>query len=189
MVATVSFQLFISLIMDEPDHNGGGVGKLAFEMHEIVGLAALGIILVHWLWSITNEADGGLKHLFPWFGSARQQVMADMKEVFKGSLPEGGKGGLSGLIHGLGLLAVTGIAVTGGAVFILYPEVGNPGDLVEGVMELHEAMAGLVWAYWLGHGGMAFLHYAMGHDTLNNMFSLRSKKKLEASHGAKSIVH
>ena len=178
MVLTVSFQLFISLIMVAPDHKGGAFGRLAFEAHEIIGLSALAIVLFHWGWSIRNHLNGGLTHLFPWFGKARDEVIQEVKNAFKGELPTGGnQGGLPGLIHGLGFLAVTGVAVTGGMLFMLFPETGEPGFIAEAFAELHEGIATLVWAYWIGHGGMAFLHHISGHNNLKNMFNFRRTRK------------
>lgn len=176
MVITISIQLFISLIMAAPDQKGGVVGKFAFEIHEIVGLAALAIILTHWAWSIFGHADGGLKHLFPWFGKARLGVVSDIKALLKGELPgAGNRGGLPGLIHGLGLLAVSAIAITGGILFILFPQSGEPGYIVELFAETHGVMAVFVWAYWLGHGGLAILHHFQGNDLVKKMFDFTDK--------------
>lgn len=190
MVLSVSFQLFISLVMVEPDHKGGALGRLAFEAHEFVGLAALIIVLLHWVWSISNQVDGGLRNLFPWFGDSRQQVINEAKAVLKGELPEGGnRGGLVGLIHGLGFLAVTGVALTGGVLFVLFPESGEPGVIAEAFAELHEGIATLVWTYWLGHGGMAIIHHVMGHDNVKKMFDFRfTKKSVDKLHDD-SAVH
>ena len=175
MVATVTAQLFISLVMSEPDDKGTVFGKMAYEAHEIVGLTALGIIAIHWIWSTLSRTDGSLKHLFPWHGEARNQVISDIVGLTKGQLPDSNKhGGLSGLIHGLGFLAVTGVAISGAIIFLTFPESGKPGFIGDAAEELHEAMAALVWAYWIGHGGIAILHHLSGNDTLKSMFSFKS---------------
>jgi len=175
MVITISLQLFISLIMVAPDHKGGSIAKLAFDLHEVVGLTALAIILSHWAWSVINRTDGGLKQLFPWFGEARVAVINDAKALLKGKLPEGGnRGGLPGLVHGLGLLAATAIAITGGILFFIFPESGEPGNIAEFFAETHEFLAIFVWAYWLGHGGLAMLHHYQGSDLVKKMFSFSS---------------
>lgn len=180
MVLTVSFQLLISLIMVTPDHEGGIFSRLAFEAHEVIGLSALTIVFLHWGWSLVNQLNGEPNHLFPWFGAARQKLLQEMKDVLKGKLPAGGnRGGLPGFIHGLGLLAVTGIAVTGGLLFVLFPETGKAGFVVEAIAELHEGLATLVWTYWLGHGGVAILHHVSGHKNLTEMFDFRHTRKLD----------
>lgn len=186
MVATISAQLFISLVMSEPDDIGTVFGKLAYEAHEVVGLTALGIVILHWIWSMLSHTDGKLKHLFPWRGEARKQVVQDVKLLTRGQLPDSKThGGLAGLIHGLGFLAVTGAAITGAILFVTFPESGEPGVIAEAFAELHEGMAGLVWAYWLGHGGVAILHHLSGSDVLNNMFSAGTNK--HSSHRKESV--
>ena len=172
MVATVTAQLFISLIMSEPDKKGSFIGDIAYNAHEIVGLTALGIVTLHWIWSAISQTDGSLKHLFPWRGAARKQVTNDITSLLTGKLPKADThGGLSSFIHGLGFLAVTGVAISGAIIFLTFPESGHPGFLGEMAEELHEAMASLVWAYWIAHGSIAIIHHLSGNDTLKRMFS------------------
>jgi len=174
LVLTISAQLLISLIMSAPDDKGTAVSKLAYEMHEIVGLTALAIVVLHWGWSIFSQADGGLTHLFPVSKQSRQLVIKDLKNLKQKKLPEvGQKGGVIGLVHGLGFLAVTGMAISGAFLFVLFPETGEPDALVELFAEVHETIAVLVWTYWIGHGGMAFLHHFKGEEVLKNMFNFK----------------
>jgi len=177
LLTTVTLQLITSLVMDEPDDDGSLIGMALFEAHELIGLTALGIVLLHWLWSLVNYTNGDLKHLFPWGAVGRQQIASDIKALLRFEMPQGGKrGGLPGLIHGLGLLAVSGAALTGGMLFLLYPEFGEPGALAEGFEELHEGLATLVWTYWVAHGSIAVLHHLSGHDTVKKMFTFTSEK-------------
>lgn len=179
LVATVSAQLFISLVMDEPGESEHFLGAFAYNAHEVIGLAALIIVASHWLWSILSERDGGLRRLFPWFGQARKSLFKDLKKLLPGRWNElGDLNSLAGFVHGLGLLAVSGAAITGAIIFATYPEYGNPSLFVKGFEELHEGMATLVWVYWIGHGGAALIHHLAGHDTLKNMFSMGQKTQL-----------
>ena len=176
LVLTVTAQLFISLVMTAPDHKGSAFSKLAFEAHEFIGLSALTIVLLHWAWSVYSQADGGLRRLFPVSAQDRGQLIQEMNALKAGKLPSvESKGGLIGLVHGLGLLAVTGMAVTGGFLFVLFPEVGEPGAVAEAFAEVHEGIATLVWTYWVGHGGMALIHHAKGQDVLRKMFDFRGR--------------
>jgi len=178
LVLTVSAQLFISLIMEEPDEVSSGISHLAFNAHEIIGLFALLIVFLHWGWSVFTPSSEGTKHLLPWTGTARDQVLNDLKRVFRGKFPSLNKhGGLIGLIHGLGLLAVTGIAATGGVLYFIYPETGEPGWIAEAYTEIHEFLATLVWIYWIGHVGMAILHEVNGRRQIVNMFFMDKTKK------------
>lgn len=176
LALTVSLQLMVSLVMEAPDHEDASkLARAAFEAHEFIGLAALLIVVLHWLWSLSSRADGGLAHLFPWGGAALAQVKADTSALLKGRLPDGGpRGGLPGFAHGLGFLAVTAMAITGGVLFIIFPEVGEPSETVEAVAEVHEFIATLVWVYWGGHIALGVLHKGAGHSTIKDMFNLKS---------------
>ena len=81
LVLTVSAQLLISLVMTAPDDTGNAVSRAAFEMHEIVGLTALVIVLLHWGWTVFSQADGGLEHLFPVSKQARQELIDDVNWI------------------------------------------------------------------------------------------------------------
>lgn len=175
LALTVTLQLAISLIMEPPDKKSAtAVARAAFEAHEVVGIAAVIIVLVHWLWTLSSRADGGLARLFPWSGLARAEVKSDVAGLINRRLPEGGaRGGLPGLVHGLGFLAVSGMALTGAVLFVTFPETGKPGATVELVAEIHEFIANFVWVYWGGHVALAFLHKQAGHSTVQDMFSLK----------------
>jgi len=174
LVVTVTAQLGISLVMAPPDEEqASALGSAAFEAHEFLGMTALAIVLIHWFWTIVKQADGGVANLFPWFGEARGKVIDETKALFSGNLPQEGKrGGLPGLIHGLGFLAVSGMAVSGGLLFVLLPESGPFPDSAEFFAEIHEFIGPLVWIYWAGHGSIALLHHWSGHTTLRDMFRL-----------------
>lgn len=175
MAITVSLQLAISLIMEAPDEKSATpLARAAFEAHEVVGITAFVIVLMHWMWSVAKRADGGLSHLFPWTGPAWAEVKSDVGSLMKRRLPDyGPRGGLPGLVHGLGLLAVTAMALTGATLFFIFPETGKPSDIVEGVASVHEFISTFVWIYWGGHVGLALLHHWTGHDTLRAMFRLK----------------
>lgn len=176
LALTVSLQLLISLIMEPPDEeHASTLARAAFEAHEAVGVAAVLIVLAHWLWSVMGKADGGLAHLFPWSGAAWGVVKADISGLMNRRLPDGGpRGGLPGLVHGLGFLAVTGMAITGATLFVILPETGKPSDTVEFFAEIHEFVANFVWVYWFGHVAMALMHKGAGHATVKDMFTLKS---------------
>lgn len=174
LALTVTAQLFISLIMEPPTHQGASaLAYGAYEIHEAVGLAAVAIVLAHWLWSTLSRGDGGLSHLFPWSEEAWAEVKADLAALMNRRLPEGGpRGGLPGLVHGLGFLAVTGMALTGAVLFAIFPEQGRPGPTAHWFQEIHEFMSNFVWAYWYGHVGLALLHRWSGHTNFKAMFRL-----------------
>lgn len=175
LAVTVTLQLALSLVMEPPDEKSAtAIARAAFEAHEFVGIVALLIVLAHWLWSLISQADGGLARLFPWSGSAWAEVKADLRLLMNRQLPEGGpRGGLPGLAHGLGFLAVTAMVLTGGVLFILFPETGKPDATVEFFADIHSFISNFVWAYWGGHVALAFLHKRAGHTTVQEMFNLK----------------
>ena len=175
MAFTVSLQLLLSLVMVPPDEeHASTIARFAFEAHQWVGLAAVVVVIFHWLWSTLSLQDGGLAHLFPWGSRARSAIKEDLAKLRNRELPEGGpRGGLPGLVHGLGFLAVTGMALSGLVLFIIFPENGKPGATVETVAEIHSFIANFVWIYWFGHLAMALGHKWAGHSNVKEMFTLK----------------
>lgn len=176
MAVTIVAQLGISLVMESPDSSGDkqGIGATFFEIHEAIGLVAATFVLVHWLW-LFKAADNGFSDLFPWNTDGRRRVLDELKRAFRGEQMAGGprSGGLVGLVHGLGLLTAAGMAISGTALFILLPEGGEkPGDLAQAIMEIHSAIASLMWIYVIAHVAMAYRHHFSGHTTLKDMFKL-----------------
>lgn len=172
LAATVTIQLFVSLIMEtpQPGLKPQPFGLLGFRIHQTAGVAVVAVVLAHWAWSAAREGGRGLRHLFPWTGPERAAVVADLRRLKAGEVPEGGPvGGLAGLVHGLGFLAVTGMAALGAALLLL-PEAGPGASLQRAAADLHEGLANLVWLYWLGHLAMVFVHERRGHRLLAGIF-------------------
>ncbi|MEY2334299.1 cytochrome b/b6 domain-containing protein [Acidithiobacillus ferrianus] len=177
MALTVSFQLLISLIMESPKPGRvlTSTQALSFELHEWVGLSAVAVIIAHWVWSaLLTRDDSGFRHLFPWDAKGRAKLLAELRQIWRFQLPRGGpEGGLAGLVHGLGFLAVSAMAVTGAILFFTYPKNGAKTPFVGSVADLHSFIANLAWVYWYGHIGMALLHEILGHRVLARIFLLR----------------
>ncbi|WCE93055.1 cytochrome b/b6 domain-containing protein [Acidithiobacillus ferriphilus] len=177
MAVTVSFQLLISLIMEHPKPGRvlTSTQALSFELHEWVGLATVGVIIAHWVWSaLLTRDDSGFRHLFPWDAKGRAKLLVELRQILRFQLPQGGpEGGLAGLVHGLGFLAVSTMAATGAVLFFIYPKSGAETPFVGNVADLHSLIANLAWVYWYGHIGMALLHEILGHRVLARIFLLR----------------
>jgi cytochrome b561 len=175
----VSAQLGLSLFMEAPDDKDealvSGLPLQLFQAHENIGLALLAILVLHWLWSLTGHVQDGFGHLFPWFSKERmKKVKAETREALKLRIsdPETSNA-LAGAVHGLGLLAATGMAATGAVIFFnLNVATGHMTALGETFHSIHEAISPLMWAYLVSHFLIAVIHKRMGHTNVKDMFSL-----------------
>lgn len=155
--------------------------RLYFHLHEAGGLLAAAVILLHWMWSFANR-DLGI--LFPWNGVGLGRARAELIAMFQGRLPGRGRQvGLSGLVHGLGLLAATGMAVTGVFIFMIIP--GGPGASAAStgyaaftsLSLLHKSLSHLVWVYMGGHVVIAVVHQLRGHQVFGAIFAGSAHKE------------
>jgi len=175
LAVAIVHQLVVSLFMERP-RPGGPTENLAFEFHETVGLISLGLLALFWLWAMLRQREEGAGALVPWFSAERRRrVLADIGN-YRNSLvqrrlpPPMGETPLASAIHGLGLLVATAMAVTGGIVYALMGGDGSLSGDGRFVLELHEAFASLMWAYLIGHAGIAVVHDFVGHRVLGRMF-------------------
>ena len=175
----VTAQLGLSLFMEAPDDKDEvlvtGLPLQLFEVHENIGMALLGLLVLHWLWSLSGHVEGGIGHLFPWFSKERMgKVLADVGEALKFKLPDPEtSNALAGAVHGLGLLAAIAMAASGAVIFFnLKIETGHMSKLGKTFLELHGTIAPLMWVYLIGHVAVAVIHKRMGHSNVKEMFSL-----------------
>ncbi len=147
-------------------------------IHAVIGVATTAIIVVHWMWT---WARGDLRVLFPWNRPGLRLVGEELGQTFRGKLPGyGNVVGLSSFAHGLGLLAVTGMAATGFLMYLVIP--GGYG------LAAHSSAYGLftllatshlwlsygVWVYLGGHVLFAALQQIQGHHVLRHLYSVRN---------------
>ena len=150
LALTVTLQLLTSQLMHRHINN-------AFLFHEIFGLCAVAIVFFHWLWNFSNSGQQ-FKHLFPWNPTGFKAITEDLKSCLKLQLPNGGpRPGLPGFIHGLGFLAVTGMAASGLIIFIL----NQLNEYPHWIRDIHSFIANFVWIYWIGHLVMAIIHHGL----------------------------
>lgn len=154
----VSTQLVLSLVMDNDAR--GGPAHWFFRTHETLGLALLGVLVLHWAWSLRDWRAHGLA-LFPWFSRARLRALGeDLRLHLRGKAAP--TAALAPAVHGLGLLAATALAATGAAWFA---GLGAAKDV-------HEALGTLMWGYLGGHAGMAMWHEWRGRRLLRRTFNV-----------------
>ena len=134
---------------------------LLFHAHMWVGMFATIIVIAFWTQVFYNKSIRS--HLFPYSGEYLENICRDIKGLADRRLPPSGmRGGLPGMIHGLGLLAVTGMVLLGFIMFFLIPNYGvaAPISFYQIPKKLHDFLSSFVWLYWWGHIGMATLHAA-----------------------------
>jgi cytochrome b561 len=181
----VMVQLFSSLFMDVPAPGRPLVetGYRFFAVHRWSGITVVTLVILHWLWGLSGHVAGGWGHLFPWFSRRRlRNLLSDIKDVPKwlqGAFPDQQEEtiALAGAIHGLGLLAVSAMALSGTTIFLGMRPDGSMSRLVALVREGHMYMGNVLWVYFLGHVGIAVLHQWRGDRLITNMFNLLAKKK------------
>lgn len=166
LAITVTFQLFSSLMMaDTPT-------QFLYPVHEVVGLIAGAFTIIFWIHAFAN---GDLGILLPWNRAGITAIMRDLRGLLRGRLPMmGDKVGLSGFIHGLGLLALTGSGASGLILFTLTPLGSHaiPANAIEftNMSLYHKFLGELFWAYFIGHITFAVLHQLKGAHILGGIF-------------------
>ena len=145
-------------------------------MHEYLGLAGFVVVLGFWLWTLLRRGETRLGRLFPWLSRAgMRDVFADvtrqLRRLMHGRFPDEGSGAMVSAIHGLGLLTVSAMAATGAVFFF-----ADGTAVARAALGLHRLLANLMWAYLIGHAGLAALHQLLGEDVLSRMFWFRPRR-------------
>lgn len=176
LAAAVVHQLLISLLMQAPGR--GRAGDSLFELHELGGLLSLATLVIFFIWTATRKTGTPTGLLFPWASPQRMRALAadirlHVAGARRGTLPVTESSPLASATHGLGLLIALLMAATGAAGYFL--EVARP------LLGVHETVAPLMWAYLIGHAGLAVLHQLAGHRILQRMFRLQAGDKRGSS--------
>mgnify|MGYP003649509327 CR=1 FL=1 len=146
LAATIVTQLISSLIMVPP--LDGNAADIAFTIHQYSGILAFLFALLFWGIIMTRKKGTSLTSLIPWFSAERLRLL---------------KGGT--LEHFAALKS-----------FKLpdYKDRGEETNWVANDLLLHVTFANLVWAYLIGHAGLAILHHFTSKASLSEMWSFRA---------------
>ena len=171
LLLAVLHQLISSTFMEGP--KPGLPEDPLYELHQWGGLTSLGLVSLFWLWTLVRRGETSLGALVPWFSSARlAAVRTDLKlhgrALIRFRLPDDRLGALASAVHGLGLLTVTTMAVTGAASLVATTALAEP------IIEFHKIMANFMWAYLVAHASLAVIHHLGGSDVLRQMFSSKT---------------
>jgi cytochrome b561 len=178
LALSICSQLATSLIMQGPTDTT--VGDAMFQLHRYSGFAALAFAMLFWMTLTFRRRGTAPLALFPWFSGERRRAFATdllnhLRTVVRGRLPAYEETGpLESAVHGLGLLLMTAMAVSGG-VYAAQVWAGLQSPEPDGslAMTVHFALANLVWVYLIAHAGMATIHHFARSASLTRMWRLR----------------
>jgi cytochrome b561 len=180
---TVVIQLVCSLFMEVT--RVGRIltdpGYTLFEIHRWSGISVVVLVLFHWFWGLAGNVTSGWSHLFPWFSSTQmKKLLSDLKALpnwIRADFPDQRTQTLplAGAVHGLGLLTVSGMALSGAIIFFGMAPDGTMPHFVAVVMEIHAVIASFMWGYIIGHTGMAIYHQWRDRHLITDMFNLVKK--------------
>ncbi|MBF0448312.1 MAG: cytochrome b/b6 domain-containing protein [Magnetococcales bacterium] len=172
----ISAQLAISLVMIHP--KPGRLGDLFYEIHEYLGLALLGFVILHWAWAGIRRGKIPFTQLFPWLTPSRYRPLMEDAQRYAGHMtqlrlpPESGSPSpLANAIQGLGLATALLLGASGLLLFLNAPAEGaRMTGWLHDVKEVHEVFGSVLWVYLCAHAGMGVLHQLSGHGSIRDMF-------------------
>lgn len=176
LALAILLQVTTSLVMSAPKL--GQPEGFLFEVHEYSGLAALGFAFLFWGVMAVRQSGTDFGALFPWFSAIRRRAFTEdlllqgraarqlAFPAYREDRP------LAAATHGLGLLLITAMASSGALWFASGLLELSETLAIELIIDFHKLMANLVWAYLLGHAGMAFLHHVRRDASLVRIWSI-----------------
>lgn len=133
--------------------------SVPIKIHVWIGYGVTFFLICQWVLLSLKRYQFVRSHVFPYHFEGKQCILSDLKLLFKGRLPPtGARSGISGLVEGLGLFLMTLMATTG--LVFHFAAVYDATHLSSMIIfrEVHNFFSGFVWAFVIGHGGMAVLH-------------------------------
>lgn len=177
LASAVIIQVATSLVMKEPHPDRAG--NVFFTIHEISGLTALFFAFCFWCTIAARRRGTPVALLFPWFSPKRiaavfSDALNQLGQIFRLRLPHyEDESPLASAIHGLGLLLMSAMAVTGTIWFASHMLDWPRSTLMRADMIAHHLLANLVWAYLIGHAFVALVHHVAGQASLAKMWSIK----------------
>lgn len=181
LALAVMTQLATSLVAEAPSPRHAG--NWVFGVHQYVGLAAFAFVLCFWLVVLLRRTGTAPVRIFPWLSAmGRTELAADIKAhlaAFRAlRMPRYEEASaLASAVHGLGLLLMLAMAGSGALYYVMNAGNPNAGGLVGVAMSIHRSLATLVWAYLIGHAGMAVIHHFTQAMSLTEMWSFGPGRK------------
>lgn len=132
--------------------------QLALLAHKSIGILTFFVVCIYLLGKLAGYL-GSWRNVFPWISRVgRAAIIEDIKSLGRLCLPVRiYGGGLAGLVQGLGLLLIAGVASSGFLSFLLW-NYTEAQHLAAIIFSWHRNLAVLVWWFIGGHSLMALLH-------------------------------
>ena len=131
-------------------------GSLAFwanSWHFTLGLLLLPLAFFFTAYAIKER---GIKRYYGYLWGETEVLLADIRQALHLKMLAPRPGGLATLVQGLGFGALLLTVLSGSLWFVSWHWQLSHAHFLR---ELHQGCASLLIAYFLGHGGMAALHY------------------------------
>ena len=167
MALGVVFQLVMILFRESVDRHGAWAvyRQTAITLHKYVGVAVFFIVVAFFAWKIISDGKASFLQFYPVTKKSWAKVLEDVRCLFSGKLPfrvsKDSLGGVSGLVEGLGLLLVFGLALLGSLAMLSWFGLVIPAAWGHDLIQVHKFFAGLIWWYLGGHVGMAVIHQGL----------------------------
>jgi cytochrome b561 len=178
--AAIMVQLATSYVMHGPRRGLPGDGL--FTVHQYAGMAAAVLALGFWLVLVARRHGTSFDQLFPWFSDRRlaalwADVVYHVRALVAFRLPDYREdSAFASAVHGLGLLLMTAMAITG-CVYFYGLSTGIAKTAVFSLdLVTHKLLAKLAWAYLIGHAGLGLIHHYTARSSLAGMWSLERGK-------------
>ena len=155
IIAFVLLQFLSSYLMDAVD------AKASFTAwyHMWAGTTLCFLTVLQCLLSLKTR---GPRHFYPYLWGDVEQLKKDVRETLRFKLVPPRPKGLGAVVQGLGLGALALTAFSGLLWFCLW-QTGAAGEA--DARSIHDAVSILIILYFLGHGGMASLHFILWEET------------------------
>lgn len=132
-----------------------GLERASFNgWYHMWGGASLCILAV--LQTVLSLKTHGVRHFYPYLWGDVEQLKADIRQSLRFKLVPPRPKGLGAVVQGLGLGALALTAFTGLVWFWLW-QTGSASE--QSARALHDGVSILIILYFIGHGGMAALHF------------------------------
>jgi cytochrome b561 len=178
LAGAVIVQLLSSVWMRRP--RGTEPGNILFPIHEYAGMVALALAFLFWVTVLRRRVGTAPGALIPWFSAERLRALwADVGTHLRAARaftlpPHQDHAALPSAIHGLGLLLISYMAVSGTYWYLMSLAGLGRSIYVKPFLELHGLFGNVVWAYLIGHAALALLHHVTKNLSLGVMWSLKS---------------